>query len=117
MGKPRAWSESVRCGPMTSAMILRSWLSWLCENCEPEESCGRSGEESGRSASMDTSGFMQRWGWAARAVDLCLVAGRMFVFMDTLGQTRLRASSHEIPCQGEKNKGIPWESIELGQSQ
>ena len=57
VGKPRAWSESVRCGPMTSAMISRSCLSWSCENCEPEESCGRSGEESGRSASVDTSGF------------------------------------------------------------
>ena len=41
----------------------------------------------------------------------------MFVFVNTLGQTRLRASSHKILCRGEKNKGIPWESVELGQSQ
>ena len=56
--KPRAWSESVCWGPMTSAMISRSWLSWSCENCEPEERCWRSGEESRWSTSVNISGFM-----------------------------------------------------------
>ena len=43
---------------MTSAMISPSWLSWSYKNGEPEEGCWRSGEQSGRSASTDTSGFM-----------------------------------------------------------
>ena len=39
VGKPGAWSGSVRWGPMTSAMISRSWPNWSCENDEPEEGC------------------------------------------------------------------------------
>ena len=57
VGKPGAWSESVRWGPMKAAMILRSWLNWSCENGESEESYWRAGEQSDWSASVDTSGF------------------------------------------------------------
>ena len=69
VGKPGAWSESVRYGPMTSAMISQSWLSWSCENGEPEEGCWpcwRSGERSGGSASVDTSGVTFDVGGAGR---------------------------------------------------
>ena len=42
---------------------------------------------------------MKRWSWAARASDLCLVAVCTFVLVNSLGQTRLPASSHEISCR------------------
>ena len=57
VGKPGAWSESVRWGSMKSAMISRSWLRRSYENGESEESCCRSGEQSDWSASVDTSRF------------------------------------------------------------
>ena len=54
---------------------------------------------------------------SVEAYDLCLVTVCRFMLVNTLGQTRHCASSHEISCQGLKNKGVPWESVELGQSQ